>query len=151
MRRHSPGYYSPPRRGYGGRGPPSRRGYGGGRRRENSQGSLLVRNIPLDCRAEELRVPFERFGPVRDVYIPKDYYSGWASFMITMNNNALTFINPYVMFFFCVIIIVVFFRFVRETAGWGDVFVSIFGLNPFLKYLIFGIVNWFLNGLSGGI
>jgi hypothetical protein len=28
------------------------------------------------CRAEDLRVPFERFGPVRDVYIPKDYYSG---------------------------------------------------------------------------
>ncbi|PWZ54994.1 Serine/arginine-rich SC35-like splicing factor SCL30 [Zea mays] len=27
-------------------------------------------------RAEDLRVPFERFGPVRDVYIPKDYYSG---------------------------------------------------------------------------
>ncbi|VAI13855.1 unnamed protein product [Triticum turgidum subsp. durum] len=26
--------------------------------------------------AEDLRVPFERFGPVRDVYLPKDYYSG---------------------------------------------------------------------------
>ncbi|KAL1348456.1 hypothetical protein HN51_024434 [Arachis hypogaea] len=91
MRRHSPGYYSPPRRGYGGRGrspppppPPSRRGYGGGGgggggrrgRDNNNNGSLLVRNIPLDCRPEELRVPFERFGPVRDVYIPKDYYSG---------------------------------------------------------------------------
>lgn len=80
MRRSSPGYYSPPRRGYGGRGP-SRRGYGGGggggrRGREGNQGSLLVRNIPLDCRADEIRVPFERFGPVRDVYIPKDYYSG---------------------------------------------------------------------------
>ncbi|KAK7276278.1 hypothetical protein RIF29_17416 [Crotalaria pallida] len=91
MRRNSPGYYSPPRRGYGGRGrsppppppPPSRRGYGGGggggggsRRRESNNGSLLVRNIPLDCRPDELRVPFERFGPVRDVYLPKDYYSG---------------------------------------------------------------------------
>ncbi|XP_027331438.1 serine/arginine-rich SC35-like splicing factor SCL30 isoform X2 [Abrus precatorius] len=76
MRRNSPAYYSPPRRGYGGRGGSGRRGYGGGRRRENSNGSLLVRNIPLDCRPEELRVPFERFGPVRDVYIPKDYYSG---------------------------------------------------------------------------
>ncbi|OIW02680.1 hypothetical protein TanjilG_29456 [Lupinus angustifolius] len=85
MRRNSPGYYSPPRRGYGGRGrsppppsPPYRRGHGGGggRRRESNNGSLLVRNIPLDCRPDELRVPFERFGPVRDVYIPKDYYSG---------------------------------------------------------------------------
>lgn len=27
-------------------------------------------------RPEELRVPFERFGLVRDVYIPKDYYTG---------------------------------------------------------------------------
>ncbi|EOA24419.1 hypothetical protein CARUB_v10017670mg, partial [Capsella rubella] len=80
MRRYSPPYYSPPRRGYGGRGrsppPPPRRGYGGGGRKGSSHGSLLVRNIPLDCRPEELRVPFERFGPVRDVYIPRDYYSG---------------------------------------------------------------------------
>ncbi|KAI8012196.1 Serine/arginine-rich SC35-like splicing factor SCL30, partial [Camellia lanceoleosa] len=27
-------------------------------------------------RPEELRVPFERFGVVRDVYIPKNYYTG---------------------------------------------------------------------------
>ncbi|XP_062203990.1 serine/arginine-rich SC35-like splicing factor SCL30 [Phragmites australis] len=74
--RYSPPYRSPPRRGYGGRGrsPPPRRGYGG--RKEQGSGSLLVRNIPLSVRAEDLRVPFERFGPVRDVYIPKDYYSG---------------------------------------------------------------------------
>ncbi|XP_050211750.1 serine/arginine-rich SC35-like splicing factor SCL30 [Mercurialis annua] len=83
MRRYSPPpYYSPPRRGYGGRGrSPPRRGHGGGgggygRRKEHSNGSLLVRNIPLDCRPEELRAPFERFGAVRDVYIPKDYYTG---------------------------------------------------------------------------
>uniref|UniRef100_A0A1D1YCJ2 Serine/arginine-rich splicing factor 12 n=1 Tax=Anthurium amnicola TaxID=1678845 RepID=A0A1D1YCJ2_9ARAE len=77
MRRYSP-QYSPPRRGYGGRGrSPPRRGYGGyGGRREQSRGSLLVRNIPLNCRPEDLRVPFERFGPVRDVYLPKDYYTG---------------------------------------------------------------------------
>ncbi|OMO58998.1 hypothetical protein CCACVL1_25172 [Corchorus capsularis] len=87
MRRYSPQYYSPPRRGYGGRErSPPRRGYGGGggggggggygRRREQNHGSLLVRNIPLDCRPEELRIPFERYGLVRDVYIPKDYYTG---------------------------------------------------------------------------
>lgn len=54
MRRYSPAYYSPPRRAYGGRprSPPPRRGYGGdrGRHREQNHGSLLVRNIPLDCR-----------------------------------------------------------------------------------------------------
>ncbi|KAM1253267.1 hypothetical protein FF1_041282 [Malus domestica] len=78
MRRYSPQYYSPPRRSYGGGG-----GGGGGRgrspprrRKEQNNGSLLVRNIPLDCRAEELRAPFERYGEVRDVYIPKDYYTG---------------------------------------------------------------------------
>ncbi|KAG6758334.1 hypothetical protein POTOM_038677 [Populus tomentosa] len=81
MRRYSPPYYSPPRRGYGGRvRSPPRRGYGGGggygRRKDQNSGSLLVRNIPLDCRPEELRGPFERFGVVRDVYIPKDYYTG---------------------------------------------------------------------------
>ncbi|KAM3272607.1 hypothetical protein ACQJBY_042616 [Aegilops geniculata] len=72
----SPPHRSPPRRGYGGRGrsPPRRGGYGG--RKEQGSGSLLVRNIPLSARAEDLRVPFERFGPVRDVYLPKDYYSG---------------------------------------------------------------------------
>ncbi|KAA8534202.1 hypothetical protein F0562_031605 [Nyssa sinensis] len=43
---------------------------------EQNNGSLLVRNIPLNCRPEELRVPFERFGVVRDVYLPKDYYTG---------------------------------------------------------------------------
>ncbi|CAM0875469.1 unnamed protein product [Alopecurus aequalis] len=74
MGRHSPPYRSPPRRGYGGRGrTPPRRGYGG--RRGQSSGSLLVRNIPLSCRPDDLRVPFERFGPVRDVYLPRDYYS----------------------------------------------------------------------------
>ncbi|CAD6252536.1 unnamed protein product [Miscanthus lutarioriparius] len=76
MGRYSPAY-SPPRRGYGGRGrsPPPRRGYGGGRGDHGSV-SLLVRNIPLRCRPEELRVPFERFGPVRDVYLPRDYQTG---------------------------------------------------------------------------
>ncbi|KAI7751235.1 hypothetical protein M8C21_021304 [Ambrosia artemisiifolia] len=84
MRRYSPPYHSPPRRGHGGRPrspPPSRRGYYGGERgrpnpKDQNQGSLLVRNIPLNCRPEELRVPFERFGVVRDVYLPKNYYTG---------------------------------------------------------------------------
>ncbi|XP_026415076.1 serine/arginine-rich SC35-like splicing factor SCL30 [Papaver somniferum] len=91
MRRgYSPQCYSPPRRGYGGgdRGrspPPPRRGYGGGGggrgggyggRKDSNNGSLLVRNIPMNCRPDDLRIPFERFGQVRDVYLPKDFYSG---------------------------------------------------------------------------
>ncbi|GAB2295271.1 hypothetical protein Dimus_029444, partial [Dionaea muscipula] len=66
-------FNSPSRRGYS----PPRRSYGDyGIRKEQSSGSLLAQTIPLDYRSEELRVPFERFGIVRDVYIPENYYSG---------------------------------------------------------------------------
>ena len=52
--------------------------------------SLLVRNLPLDARCpllrqfnelcavfspEELRSMFERYGDVRDVYLPRDYHT----------------------------------------------------------------------------
>ncbi|TQE07171.1 hypothetical protein C1H46_007224 [Malus baccata] len=51
MRRYSPQYYSPPRRSYGGGGGGGGRGRSPPRRRkEQNTGSLLVRNIPLDCR-----------------------------------------------------------------------------------------------------
>jgi FUS-interacting serine-arginine-rich protein 1 len=39
------------------------------------QQHLWFTNTQL-CRPEELRVPFERFGPVRDVYLPRDYHTG---------------------------------------------------------------------------
>ncbi|KAL6970333.1 Serine/arginine-rich SC35-like splicing factor scl28 [Sarracenia purpurea var. burkii] len=45
-------------------------------RRSPAPSGLLVRNISLDARPEDLRIPFERFGPLKDVYLPKDYYSG---------------------------------------------------------------------------
>lgn len=32
------------------------------------------------CRPEDLRIPFERYGPVKDVYLPKNYYTGYALF-----------------------------------------------------------------------
>ncbi|KAG6977686.1 hypothetical protein JG688_00000042 [Phytophthora aleatoria] len=37
--------------------------------------SLLVRNISRRLRPEDIRKEFERYGEVRDVYIPKDYYT----------------------------------------------------------------------------
>ncbi|GLC35533.1 hypothetical protein PLESTB_000197300 [Pleodorina starrii] len=37
--------------------------------------SVLVRNIPLNFTAEDLRAKFEKFGELRDVYIPRDYYT----------------------------------------------------------------------------
>ncbi|CAA7388672.1 unnamed protein product [Spirodela intermedia] len=54
--------------------------YRGGRgfrdRRPSGPSGLLIRNLPLDARQEDLRIPFERFGPVKDVYLPKNYYTG---------------------------------------------------------------------------
>lgn len=47
-------------------------------RRSPGPTGLLVRNISLTARVEDLRVPFERFGPVKDVYLPKNYYTGEA-------------------------------------------------------------------------
>lgn len=73
---------SPPRGGYGRRRrSPSPRGrYGGGSRGRDVgrdlPTSLLVRNLRLDCRPEDLRRPFGQFGPLKDIYLPRDYYSG---------------------------------------------------------------------------
>ncbi|KAF5185903.1 Serine/arginine-rich SC35-like splicing factor SCL28 [Thalictrum thalictroides] len=77
-RSYSPSRYSrsPPRRK---RYDDPRDKYRGGRsssRRSSGPSGLLVRNISLDARPEDLRVPFERFGPVKDVYLPKNYYTG---------------------------------------------------------------------------
>ncbi|KAL7098130.1 hypothetical protein ACP275_10G185900 [Erythranthe tilingii] len=38
--------------------------------------SLLVRNLRYNCRTEDLRGPFGEFGPLKDVYLPRDYYTG---------------------------------------------------------------------------
>ncbi|KAK9293277.1 hypothetical protein L1049_021269 [Liquidambar formosana] len=45
-------------------------------RRSPAPSGLLVRNISLDARPDDLRIPFERFGPVKDVYLPKNFYTG---------------------------------------------------------------------------
>ncbi|XP_028783580.1 serine/arginine-rich SC35-like splicing factor SCL28 [Neltuma alba] len=45
-------------------------------RRSPAPSGLLVRNLPLDAVPEDLRGPFERYGPVKDVYLPKNYYTG---------------------------------------------------------------------------
>ncbi|XP_022983377.1 serine/arginine-rich SC35-like splicing factor SCL33 [Cucurbita maxima] len=42
--------------------------------------SLLVRNLRHDCRPEDLRGLFGRFGPLKDIYLPRDYYSGGRSY-----------------------------------------------------------------------
>uniref|UniRef100_A0A803MN84 RRM domain-containing protein n=1 Tax=Chenopodium quinoa TaxID=63459 RepID=A0A803MN84_CHEQI len=66
---------SPPPRSYGRRyRSPSPRGrYSRGK---EAPTSLLVRNLRHDCRPEDLRVPFGRYGPIKDIYLPRDYHTG---------------------------------------------------------------------------
>ncbi|MED6145262.1 Arginine/serine-rich splicing factor scl25a transcript I [Stylosanthes scabra] len=68
---------SPPRRYSHRRRSPSPRGRYRGRGRDRDlPTSLLVRNLHRDCRPEDLRGPFGQFGPLKDVYLPRDYYTG---------------------------------------------------------------------------
>ncbi|KAL0025303.1 hypothetical protein WJX79_003458 [Trebouxia sp. C0005] len=46
------------------------------RREAPSRCSLLVRGLSKACRSEDLRYEAERYGPCRDVYCPRDYYTG---------------------------------------------------------------------------
>ncbi|XP_062211356.1 serine/arginine-rich SC35-like splicing factor SCL28 isoform X2 [Phragmites australis] len=66
--------YDDPRdryRGSGGGRFGARRGYG----RPAAPSGLLVRNISLTARPEDLRVPFEQFGPVKDIYLPRNFHT----------------------------------------------------------------------------
>ncbi|OEL31327.1 Serine/arginine-rich SC35-like splicing factor SCL33 [Dichanthelium oligosanthes] len=69
--------YSPsPPRGYRRRvRSPSPRDHYGGHGRDLPT-SLLVRNLRRDCRPEDLRRPFGQFGRLKDIYLPRDYYTG---------------------------------------------------------------------------
>ncbi|BFG38350.1 hypothetical protein CerSpe_246240 [Prunus speciosa] len=76
MRGRSYSYSPSPPRGYSrGRRSPSPRGRYGGRGRDLPS-SLLVRNLRHNCRPEDLRAPFRQFGPLKDIYLPRDYYTG---------------------------------------------------------------------------
>ncbi|CAL5356008.1 unnamed protein product [Camellia sinensis] len=44
---------------------------------------------------EELRVPFERFGVVRDVYIPKNYYTGGSVYKEPRDFAFVQFVDAY--------------------------------------------------------
>ncbi|KAF9680751.1 hypothetical protein SADUNF_Sadunf06G0154100 [Salix dunnii] len=76
MRGRSYDYSPSPPRGYGRRHrSPSPKGRYGGRGRDLPT-SLLVRNLRHDCRPEDLRRLFGHFGPLKDIYLPRDYYTG---------------------------------------------------------------------------
>jgi len=46
----------------------------------NSVFSICLANMVF--RPEDVRIPFERFGTVKDVYLPKDYYSGYVRLLL---------------------------------------------------------------------
>ncbi|XVF75993.1 hypothetical protein PTKIN_Ptkin13bG0231900 [Pterospermum kingtungense] len=76
MRGRSYSYSPSPPRGYSQRRrSPSPRGRYGDRGRDLPT-SLLVRNLCHDCRPDDLRGPFEQFGRLKDIYLPRDYYTG---------------------------------------------------------------------------
>ncbi|AED92615.1 Serine/arginine-rich SC35-like splicing factor SCL28 [Arabidopsis thaliana] len=65
--------------------PRERKGYDDNRLRErpssrdhesSGPSGLLIRNLPLDARPNDLRDSFERFGPLKDIYLPRNYYTG---------------------------------------------------------------------------
>ncbi|KAF5473399.1 hypothetical protein F2P56_010011 [Juglans regia] len=76
MRGRSYSYSPSPPRGYSRRRrSPSPKGRYGGHGRDLPT-SLLVRNLRHDCRSEDLRGPFGQFGPLKDIYLPRDYHTG---------------------------------------------------------------------------
>nr|AGE46179.1 arginine/serine-rich splicing factor SCL42 transcript IV [Physcomitrium patens] len=101
MRGRSPLGHSPPRRSHGGgnrrRSPSPRGGRGGYGRDSTEPSSLLVRNIPRDCSAEDLRIPFERYGVVKDVYLPRDYYTGYFLLRSSLEFRDTFFFNTFPM------------------------------------------------------
>ncbi|KAJ8900066.1 hypothetical protein K2173_024182 [Erythroxylum novogranatense] len=75
MRSRNYSYSPSPSGSYGRRRRIPPRGRYGGRGRDLPC-SLLVRNLRHDCRPEDLRTPFVRFGPLKDIYLPRDYHTG---------------------------------------------------------------------------
>ncbi|GER39942.1 fatty acyl-CoA reductase 2 [Striga asiatica] len=89
-RGYSRRYRSPSPRGYSRRyRSPSPRGRYRSRGRDLPT-SLLVRNLHLDCRVEDLRGPFGEFGELKDVYLPRDYYTGNITHFATMEAFSLS-------------------------------------------------------------
>ncbi|PPR98530.1 hypothetical protein GOBAR_AA22143 [Gossypium barbadense] len=60
---------------------PSPRGCYGDRSRDLPT-SLLVRNLRHDCRVEDLRGPLGQFGHLKDIYLPRDNYTGATLFVM---------------------------------------------------------------------
>lgn len=42
---------------------------------DRSQVSLYVRGFPFQTKEEDLRSLFEQFGEIKDVYLPRDYFT----------------------------------------------------------------------------
>eukprot|EP00193_Tetraselmis_chui_P002995 CAMPEP_0177753200 /NCGR_PEP_ID=MMETSP0491_2-20121128/1326_1 /TAXON_ID=63592 /ORGANISM="Tetraselmis chuii, Strain PLY429" /LENGTH=136 /DNA_ID=CAMNT_0019268455 /DNA_START=156 /DNA_END=563 /DNA_ORIENTATION=+ len=68
-------YDDRPRGGGGGGGGRDR----GGNRDDPTRTSVLLRNLSRSTRDADVRYYAEKYGPVRDVYLPKDYYTKFVA------------------------------------------------------------------------
>lgn len=60
--------------------------------------ALIVCNTCLSCRSEDLRYEAEKYGPCRDVYCPRDYYTGYGWQDTCLCSCILLQINLYVSY-----------------------------------------------------
>ncbi|GAY32768.1 hypothetical protein CUMW_004000 [Citrus unshiu] len=80
MRGRSYSYSPSPPRDYGRRyRSPSPRGHYGGRGRDLPT-TFSTKTYKSICRPEDLRGPFGQFGRLKDIYLPRDYYTGSRSY-----------------------------------------------------------------------
>lgn len=66
---------------------------------------MFLFHYVLLCRPEDLRKPFGQFGTLKDVYLPKDYYTGWAY----LSNLVIKYLGDEIKFWiiiFCIFILV---------------------------------------------
>jgi hypothetical protein len=56
--------------------------------------TVIARNLPRDVRVEQLRAVFEKYGPIRDIYIPKNADKGSPYFGTIKGFALIKFLNP---------------------------------------------------------
>ena len=56
--------------------------------------TVIARNLPRDVRVEQLRAVFEKYGPIRDIYIPKNADRSSPYFGTIKGFALIKFLNP---------------------------------------------------------
>jgi hypothetical protein len=56
--------------------------------------TVITRNLPRDIRVEQLRTVFEKYGPIRDIYIPKNADKSSPYFGTIKGFALIKYLNP---------------------------------------------------------